>query len=105
MAHQPSEPGPTLPCEAVVSESSRPRLEPVGAHARGRAALSAAGAPNVTAVCALAPWLDGSDPVRQLVGRADVLGVDPAAGTDLSAFGAPASRNGSVREILAAPPR
>lgn len=35
----------------------------------GRAALAAAGAPNVTAVCALAPWLDGSDPVGQLAGR------------------------------------
>lgn len=35
----------------------------------GRAALGAADAPNVTAVCALAPWLDGSDPVRQLAGR------------------------------------
>lgn len=35
----------------------------------GRAALGAAGAPNVVAVCALAPWLDGSDPVVQLAGR------------------------------------
>jgi pimeloyl-ACP methyl ester carboxylesterase len=35
----------------------------------GRAALRAAGAPNVVAVCALAPWLDGSDPIRQLAGR------------------------------------
>ena len=35
----------------------------------GRAALGAAGAPNVVAVCALAPWLDGSDPVAQLAGR------------------------------------
>ena len=35
----------------------------------GRAALGAAGGTNVTAVCALAPWLDGSDPVGQLVGR------------------------------------
>ena len=35
----------------------------------GRAALGAAGAPNVVAVCALAPWLDGSDPVEQLAGR------------------------------------
>lgn len=35
----------------------------------GRAALAAAGAPNVAAVCALAPWLDGSDPVAQLAGR------------------------------------
>lgn len=35
----------------------------------GRAALYAAGAANVAAVCALAPWLDGTDPVRQLAGR------------------------------------
>lgn len=35
----------------------------------GRAALGAAGAANVVAVCALAPWLDGTDPVRQLAGR------------------------------------
>ncbi len=35
----------------------------------GRAALGAAGAANVTAVCALAPWLDGTDPVAQLAGR------------------------------------
>lgn len=35
----------------------------------GRAALRAAGEPNVVAVCALAPWLDGSDPVDQLAGR------------------------------------
>lgn len=35
----------------------------------GRAALGAAGAAGVTAVCALAPWLDGSDPVEQLAGR------------------------------------
>lgn len=39
----------------------------------GRAALGAAGAPNVTAVCALAPWLDSSDPVRQLAGRTVVI--------------------------------
>jgi len=35
----------------------------------GRAALDAAGEPAVTAVCALAPWLDGSDSVDQLAGR------------------------------------
>ena len=41
----------------------------VGHSMGGRAALGAAGAPNVVAVCALAPWLDGSDPVHQLDGR------------------------------------
>lgn len=41
----------------------------VGHSMGGRAALGAAGAPNVVAVCALAPWLDGSDPVDQLDGR------------------------------------
>ena len=35
----------------------------------GRAVLGAAGADGVVAVCALAPWLDGSDPVVQLDGR------------------------------------
>jgi dienelactone hydrolase len=38
-----------------------------------RAALLAAGAPTVTAVCALAPWVESSDPVRQLVGRAVLI--------------------------------
>lgn len=41
----------------------------VGHSMGGRAALHAAGAGNVVAVCALAPWLDGSDPVDQLDGR------------------------------------
>lgn len=41
----------------------------VGHSMGGRAALGAAGAANVVAVCALAPWLDGSDPVDQLDGR------------------------------------
>ena len=35
----------------------------------GRAALAAAGAAPVVAVCALAPWLDAADPVDQLAGR------------------------------------
>jgi pimeloyl-ACP methyl ester carboxylesterase len=41
----------------------------VGHSMGGRAVLHAAGAPQVTAVAALAPWLDGTDPVRQLAGR------------------------------------
>lgn len=41
----------------------------VGHSMGGRAALGAAGGPGVVAVCALAPWLDGSDPVAQLAGR------------------------------------
>ncbi len=39
----------------------------------GRAALRAAGADNVVAVCALAPWLDGTDPVEQLAGRSVLI--------------------------------
>jgi dienelactone hydrolase len=39
----------------------------------GRAALLAAGHPSVRAVCALAPWLEGPDPVRQLAGRTVLL--------------------------------
>lgn len=41
----------------------------VGHSMGGRAALHAAGHPAVRAVCGLAPWLDGSDPVSQLEGR------------------------------------
>jgi pimeloyl-ACP methyl ester carboxylesterase len=41
----------------------------VGHSMGGRAALGAAGEPNVVAVCALAPWLDRTDPVEQLAGR------------------------------------
>jgi predicted alpha/beta-hydrolase family hydrolase len=45
----------------------------VGHSMGGRTALTAAGAQNVVAVCALAPWLDGSDPVNQLVDRAVLI--------------------------------
>ncbi|MEJ3658043.1 alpha/beta fold hydrolase [Actinomycetes bacterium KLBMP 9759] len=45
----------------------------VGHSMGGRAALGAAGAPAVTAVCALAPWLDDSDPVDQLAGRSVLI--------------------------------
>ena len=52
----------------------------------GRAALGAAGADGVIAVCALAPWLDGTDPVNQLAGRTVLIAhgdrerwTDPAA--------------------------
>jgi pimeloyl-ACP methyl ester carboxylesterase len=45
----------------------------VGHSMGGRAALTAAGAPNVVAVCALAPWLDGSDPVNQLAERSVLI--------------------------------
>ncbi|MFR9805675.1 alpha/beta hydrolase [Pseudonocardia sp. RS010] len=41
----------------------------VGHSMGGRAVLHAAGAPGVRAVAALAPWLDGTDPVDQLAGR------------------------------------
>lgn len=58
----------------------------VGHSMGGRAALGAAGAPNVVAVCALAPWLDDADPVRQLDGRTVLIAhgdreryTDPAA--------------------------
>ncbi len=61
----------------------------VGHSMGGRAALGAAGAPNVTAVCALAPWLDGSDPVAQLAGRTVLIAhgdrerwTDPGASFD-----------------------
>lgn len=58
----------------------------VGHSMGGRAVLRAAGAPDVVAVCGLAPWLDGSDPVDQLAGRAVLIAhgdrermTDPAA--------------------------
>jgi alpha-beta hydrolase superfamily lysophospholipase len=61
----------------------------VGHSMGGRAALGAAGAPNVVAVCALAPWLDGSDPVKQLAGRTVLIAhgdrerwTDPRASFD-----------------------
>ena len=57
----------------------------------GRAALGAAGAANVVAVCALAPWLDDSDPVRQLAGRTVLIAhgdrerwTDPRASYDFA---------------------
>ncbi|MFP5023005.1 alpha/beta hydrolase [Pseudonocardia phyllosphaerae] len=45
----------------------------VGHSMGGRAVLYAAGAPDVVAVCALAPWLDGTDPVAQLAGRSVLI--------------------------------
>lgn len=45
----------------------------VGHSMGGRAVLGAAGAPTVSGVCALAPWLDDSDPVEQLAGRTVVI--------------------------------
>jgi alpha-beta hydrolase superfamily lysophospholipase len=41
----------------------------VGHSMGGRAVLRAGGAPQVTAVCALAPWTPPEDPVEQLRGR------------------------------------
>lgn len=61
----------------------------VGHSMGGRAALGAAGARNVVAVCALAPWLDDSDPVDQLAGRTVLIAhgdrerwTDPRASFD-----------------------
>ncbi|GAA4551585.1 alpha/beta hydrolase [Pseudonocardia xishanensis] len=45
----------------------------VGHSMGGRAVLHSAGAPQVKAVAALAPWLDGSDPVAQLAGRSVLI--------------------------------
>jgi hypothetical protein len=39
----------------------------------GRTALWTAGAPNVIAVCALAPWVETDDPVNQVAGRTVLL--------------------------------
>ncbi|GAA4968690.1 alpha/beta hydrolase [Pseudonocardia tropica] len=58
----------------------------VGHSMGARAVLRAAGAPGVVAVCGLAPWLEGSDPVDQLAGRSVLIAhgdrermTDPAA--------------------------
>ncbi|MEQ3554893.1 alpha/beta fold hydrolase [Pseudonocardia nematodicida] len=58
----------------------------VGHSMGGRAVLRAAGGPGVVAVCGLAPWLDGTDPVGQLAGRGVLIAhgdrermTDPAA--------------------------
>jgi pimeloyl-ACP methyl ester carboxylesterase len=45
----------------------------VGHSMGGRAALAAAGEDGVVAVCGLAPWLDGSDPVAQLADRSVLI--------------------------------
>ena len=74
----------------------------------GRAALGAAGAPNVAAVCALAPWLDGSDPVAQLAGRTVLIAhgdreryTDPAASYAYAA----ARQGGRGRDLPVRPAR
>lgn len=58
----------------------------VGHSMGGRAALRLAGEPGVTAVCALAPWIEPGEPVEQLAGRTAVIAhgdrdrkTDPAA--------------------------
>jgi dienelactone hydrolase len=74
----------------------------VGHSMGGRAALGAAGAPNVSAVCALAPWLDGSDPVHQLAGRAVLIAHgDRERWTDPSASYAYAVRAKAVTSKVA----
>lgn len=58
----------------------------VGHSMGGRAALWGAGNTQVTAVCALAPWIEPGDPVEQLAGRTVLIAhgdadriTDPAA--------------------------
>nr|WP_063779354.1 alpha/beta fold hydrolase [Kibdelosporangium sp. MJ126-NF4]CEL20483.1 hypothetical protein [Kibdelosporangium sp. MJ126-NF4]CTQ97707.1 hypothetical protein [Kibdelosporangium sp. MJ126-NF4] len=46
----------------------------IGHSMGGRVAFRVADGPAVTAVCALAPWCEPSDPVQQLAGRAVVIG-------------------------------
>jgi alpha-beta hydrolase superfamily lysophospholipase len=45
----------------------------IGHSMGGRAALRLAGAPDVSAVCALAPWIEAGEPVAQLAGRTVVI--------------------------------
>jgi pimeloyl-ACP methyl ester carboxylesterase len=56
----------TWALEEIASRHPGAPVVLVGHSMGGRAALWAAGAANVTAVCALAPWLVGTDPVRLL---------------------------------------
>lgn len=49
------------------------RIALIGHSMGGRAALRLAGEPGVRAVCALAPWTEDTDPVRQLGGRAVLI--------------------------------
>lgn len=58
----------------------------VGHSMGGRTALRLAGEPGVTAICALAPWIEPGEPVDQIVGSTTVLAhgardrrTDPAA--------------------------
>jgi pimeloyl-ACP methyl ester carboxylesterase len=41
----------------------------VGHSMGGRTAIAVAGDPSVRGVCALAPWIEGNDPIAQLAGR------------------------------------
>jgi pimeloyl-ACP methyl ester carboxylesterase len=63
--------------EAILTELRRSHpgvpVVLVGHSMGGRAVLRAAGADGVVAVCALAPWLDGTDPVTQLAGRSVLI--------------------------------
>jgi len=45
----------------------------IGHSMGGRAAIRVSGHPSVRAVCALAPWVPSSDPVRQLRGKTVVI--------------------------------
>lgn len=63
----------------------------IGHSMGGRASLAVAGDRSVIAVCALAPWVEGGDPVEQVAGRLLVIAhgdrdqmTDPAASRGLA---------------------
>lgn len=77
----------------------------IGHSMGGRAALRAAGADNVVAVCALAPWLPPGEPVEQLKGRTVLIVHGDQDGiTDPAASGEFAQRAGdsdvAIRMVL-----
>jgi pimeloyl-ACP methyl ester carboxylesterase len=60
-------------CEEVRRRHGDVPVVLLGHSMGGRAALAAAGGDAGVGVCALAPWLDESDPVGQLAGRAVLI--------------------------------
>lgn len=55
--------------ERIDHEHPNANVVLLGHSMGGRAALRLAGADRVSAVCALAPWIERDEPVRQLAGR------------------------------------
>jgi alpha-beta hydrolase superfamily lysophospholipase len=72
----------------------------VGHSMGGRTALAVGGDESVVGVCAMAPWVEGADPVEQLAGRAVFI----AHGTADLVTSAPASRRYARRAAAVTSP-